>query len=59
MCNHTFFCVHITKADIRPDVKGAVCLVIVDGHLIFFRGMCGYVWVNMSQMAKWLEQASQ
>ena len=36
----------ITIADIRPHVKRAVSLVIVDGHLNLPWGLCGYVWVN-------------
>ena len=37
----------ITGSNIRLQAIWAVSLVIADGHLIFLRGMSGYVWVNM------------
>ena len=42
--NHT---TQITRSDIRPHIKWAVRLVIACGHLIFLRGLCGYVCVNI------------
>ena len=49
MYDHAFFRnLQITRSDIRPHIKwAAVSLVIVNGHLIFLRGLCGYVWVNI------------
>ena len=32
VCLYSFLCLHITKLDIRPQVKWAVSLVIADGH---------------------------
>ena len=29
-----------------PHVKWTVNLVIADDHVIFLRGLCGYVWAN-------------
>ena len=26
-------------------------MVVVDGHLIFLRGLCGHVWVNMHTLS--------
>ena len=43
----SFLCMRITRSDIRLHVKWAVSLVIADGWLIFLRGLCGYVWVNI------------
>ena len=31
----------------KITVKWVVRLMIADGHLIFPRGLCGYVWVNI------------
>ena len=61
MYDHTFQNLQITRSDIRPHIKWAVILVIAYGHtqsglstwwlhmvtLIFLRGLCGYVWVNI------------
>ena len=44
---YSFLCLQITRSDIRSHLKGAVSLVIADGHLIFLRGLCGYVWFNI------------
>ena len=48
-----FQCLQIARADIRSHKKSAVSLVIADGHLIFFRGLCGYVWVNILTLSSW------
>ena len=42
-----FLNLEITTSDITPHKKLAVSLVIAHGHLIFLRGLCGYVWVNI------------
>ena len=42
-----FICLQITKADIKPQAKWAVNLVIADGHIIYLRSLCKYVWVNI------------
>ena len=34
-------------SDIRPHMS-AVSLVIADGQLIFLRGLCGYLQVNIT-----------
>ena len=39
------FAIH--QVNIRPQVKEAVNLVTAHGHLIFLRGLCEYVWVNI------------
>ena len=44
---YSFLSLKITRSDIRAHVKWAVSLVITDGHSIFLRGLCGYVWVNI------------
>ena len=33
--------------DIRPCIKWTVSLVIGDDHLIFSRGLCGYILINI------------
>ena len=49
MYDHTFYKqVQISRSDIRPYIKWAVCLVIL--HMvtsIFLRGLCEYIWVNI------------
>ena len=38
----------IDQDDIRHKyVKWTVSMVIADRHLIFLRGLCGYIWVNI------------
>ena len=38
----------IDQDDIRHKyVKWTVSMVIADSHLIFLRGLCGYIWVNI------------
>ena len=48
MYYHTLFyaCMQFTRSDIRPHVKLAISLVIVDGHLSFLRGFVG-LWLNI------------
>ena len=41
-----FLCSQNDSSDIRPHVKWAVGLVIADGHLTSFKGLCGYVWLT-------------
>ena len=45
MYYHALF--YARKSNIGPQIKWAVSLVVADGHLIFLRGLCAYVWVNM------------
>ena len=45
-----FSCLQITRSDIRPHVKWAVNLVIAAGNLIFLRGLCRCVWVNIPSL---------
>ena len=40
-----FSMLQITRSAIWPYVKWTVSM-IADGHLIFLRGLCEYVWVN-------------
>ena len=48
VCDHTlFYACKSQNQNIGPHVKRAVSLVIVDGHVIFLRGLFGYVWVNL------------
>ena len=42
-----FLCLQITRADIRPQVKRAVNLVIAYDHLIFLKSVRMYLWVNI------------
>ena len=44
-----FLKLQITRSDIRPHIKWAVSLQLhmVIMTLIFLRGSCGYVWVNI------------
>ena len=41
-----FLCLQINRSDIRPQVKWSVWW-LKDGHLIFFRGLCGYAWIDI------------
>ena len=45
-----YFLCKSSNSDIRPQVKWAVSLLIADSHcgtLIFLKGLCWYVWVNI------------
>ena len=59
---------HITKSDINPQVNWTISLVSADGHFNIPQGLYGpqtsktmlqYISFFKSQMAEWLEQASQ
>ena len=40
-------CLQIIRSDLRSHIKWDISLVIVNGHLIFLRGLCGYVLVHI------------
>ena len=42
----SFLFLQITTSDIRPNIACAVSLVTTNDNLIFFRSLCGYVWVS-------------
>ena len=44
---HTFQGLQITRADIRPQVRWAVNLVIADCDFSLPQGLCVYVWANI------------
>ena len=56
---YTFLRLQIIRLDIRKYVKQAVSLVIADGHLVFLRGLCGHVWVNILTLPPWRWNANQ
>ena len=43
---YSFLCLQITRSDIGPHIKWDVRRVIADDHLIFLRGLCGYVLIT-------------
>ena len=45
LTKHYIQCLQVTRLDIMTCKVGAIP-VIADDHLIFFRGLCGYAWIN-------------
>ena len=44
---YSFLSLQTTRANIRPQEKWAVNLMIVDDHFNFHQSLCRYVWVNL------------